>query len=101
MPARLLRALGGVEEDGDPVQRLRSERAELRHHVVPELRRIRDVGLEGRHALPLRTLGAEVGRAEIAAARTEIRVAGGAARRRERIRAGDRLLGVREALALR
>src|ERR671937_875520 len=97
----LLRALGGVEEHGDRVDRRFPERCELGHHGVPKLGRIRDVRLETLHALALRSLGAEVRRSEVAAARAEIRMARGTAGGREEVRALDRLLVRREPLALR
>src|SRR5918912_1469929 len=80
---RLSRALGGAQELAELLQLLVAERREPRHHVVAELRRIRDVVREERRALAALSDRGEVGRPEVRAAGAEIRVAGGAAGARE------------------
>src|SRR5205807_9227147 len=85
----LLRALGDREEDCELVERRRTERRELRHDRVPEFGRIADIRLQRRRVL-LRSLGAEIRRAEIAAAGPEIRVTRRAARDGERLRTRNR-----------
>src|SRR5262249_21179982 len=110
----LLRALGGVEEGRDRRQlrdaeilalrvlgRDAREGTELRHDVVAELRRVRDVRLETLDALPFRPLGAEVRGAEERTAGAEIRVARRTAGLREHRRTGDGLRVVREPFPLR
>src|SRR5437868_5165453 len=110
----LLRALGRVEEDRERLQlrdaevlplgvlgRDVGESGELRHHVVAELGRVRDVRRQPLDPLPLRAFRTQVGRAEVTAARAEICVARSTAGFREHRRAGHRLRVVREALALR
>src|SRR5262249_54616478 len=110
----LLWTLGGVEEGRDCRQlrdaeilavrvlgRDAREGSELRHDVVPELRRIRDVRLEPLHALPLRPLRAQVRRAEERPTGAEVRVARRTAGLREHRRPRNGLRVVRKALALR
>src|SRR6266540_5135968 len=64
----LFRALGRVEEFAQLSQLVLSERAELRHHVVAELRRVGDVVGEALNALSVLSDRREVGRSEIRAA---------------------------------
>src|SRR5207237_832997 len=99
--ARLLRALGGTEELAELAQLRLAERRELRHHVVAELRRVRDVGREELRALSGLADRAQVGRTEVRAPGAEVRVTRRAAGARKGLRPGDRLSVVRETLPLR
>src|SRR5438876_10366825 len=88
--AGLFRALGGEEERGQLGELLVVE-TELRHDVVTEFRRVADVLHEELLVAPLRPFGAEIGRALVRAARTEIRVTRGATRAGEDLRTGERV----------
>src|SRR6476646_12290263 len=94
-------ALAGVEERGDLREVLVAEVAVRDHHVVPVLGRVRDVRLEEVDAAARRADLREVGRAELAGALAQVRVAVQAAGLREQRRAGDRGRVVRKSLLLR
>src|SRR5436309_5948803 len=96
----LFRALGGGEERRQ-LRELLVVEAELRHHVVAELRGVADVAREEVLRPALRAFGTEVGRTLVRAAGAEVRVAGRAARAREDLRARDRLRVSCEPLPLR
>src|SRR3954447_23971551 len=99
--ARLFRAFGRVQERAELVELLVAERSELRHHVVAELRRVLDVRGEALDAAPALADRGQVRRAEVGAARAEVRVARSAPRAGEDGCARDRVLVVLEALPLR
>src|SRR6266550_8389421 len=88
--AGLFRALGGEEERGQLGELLVVE-AELRHHVVAELRRVADVLHEELLVAPFRTFRTEVGCTLVRAARAEIGVARSATRAGKDLGAGDRV----------
>src|SRR5712691_6839868 len=96
----LFRALGREQKRRELGELLVRE-AELRHHVVAELRRVSDVGHQVLLRATLRALGAQVGGTLVRAAGAEVRVAGGTAGARKELRARQRFRIVREALALR
>src|SRR4029453_2895163 len=89
--ARLLRTLGREQELRQLVELLVAE-VELRHHGVAELRRISDVARQLLLRLATGPFVAQIRRALIRAAGAEVRVARGAARAREDLGTGDRLL---------
>src|SRR5947207_15717118 len=69
--ALLFRALGLAQEDAELMQLRLPERGELRHHVVPRLRRVGHVSREEVGALAALADCREVGRPEVRAAGAE------------------------------
>src|SRR4249919_2758348 len=99
--AGLFRAFGFAQEHAELLQLLLSERGELRHHVVAELRRVCNVF--GEEVRPLTALcdRRQVGCAEVGAAGAEVGVAGSAAGARKDLGPGDGVWIVGETLTLR
>src|SRR5512133_3778667 len=81
----------GCQKELRQLRELLVVEAELRHHVVAELRWVADVAHEKVFRVALRPFGAEVGRALVRAAGAEVRVTGRAARTREDLGAGNRV----------
>src|SRR6476469_5807053 len=99
--AGLFRAFGFAQEHAELMQLQLSERGELRHHVVAELRRVCNVF--GEEVRPLTALSdrRQVWCAEVGAAGAEVGVAGGTAGSRKDVGPGDGVRIVGEALTLR
>src|SRR4051794_771928 len=87
--AGLFRAFGGAQEHAELMQLLLSERAELRHHVVAELRRVRNVLGEEVRSLTVLSDRRQVRCAEIGAAGAEVGVARSAPGARKDLGPGD------------
>src|SRR6476659_1168134 len=98
--AGLFRALGRLKERRQ-LRELLVVEAELRHHVVAELRWVADVAHEKVFRVALRPFGAEVRRALVRAAGAQVGMTGRAARAREDFGTGNRVRVVDEPLALR
>src|SRR6476660_6052596 len=98
--AGLFRALGRLKERSE-LRELLVVEAELRHHVVTELRWVADVAHEKVFRVALRPFGAEVTRALVRAAGAEVRMTGRAARARADLGTATRVRVVAEPLALR
>src|SRR3954464_5552882 len=99
--AGLFRAFGFAQEHAELIQLLLSERAELRHHVVAELRRVCNVLGEEVRSLTVLSDRRQIWCAKIGTAGAEVGVARGATGAREDLGSGDGVRIIGEALTLR